>query len=129
MEKDFWTWHRLKEKLNQIDRSHVFFHEREIWFCSLGLNIGYEEDGKNENFERPVLILKKFNNYIFWGLPLTSIKKGNKYYFQIHSNTNRDNLVILSQIRLLDCKRLVRRVRTISKKDFYNLKNKFKNLL
>ncbi len=31
-----------------------------IW-CSIGINVGDEEDGKNELYERPVLVIKKFN--------------------------------------------------------------------
>ena len=60
MEKDFQKWHSEKEKLHA--RSNApFFHEREIWWCSLGLNVGFEQDGKNDNFERPVLVLRRFN--------------------------------------------------------------------
>ena len=31
--------------------------------------MGFEEDGKNDNFVRPVLVLKKFNNDMFLGIP------------------------------------------------------------
>lgn len=48
----------------------------------MGVNIGYEEDGKNEKFERPVLILKKFNQYLILVVPLSSKIKNNKYYFE-----------------------------------------------
>jgi hypothetical protein len=36
-----------------------YVHEREVWGCSLGANIGVEADGKHDNFERPVLVLMK----------------------------------------------------------------------
>src|SRR3989344_1315008 len=74
MEKEYDDWNKLKKSLS-TKKSNVFFHEREIWFCSLGKNIGYEEDGKNELFERPILIIRKFNNSIFLAIPLTSSKK------------------------------------------------------
>ena len=74
MEKDFWKWHGKKENIH--DEGHrVFFHEREIWFCHLGANIGFEEDGKGENFGRPVVVFRKFNNEVFWGVPLTTRTK------------------------------------------------------
>ena len=40
-----------------------------------GKNIGFEQNGKGSNFVRPILVLRKFNSSIFWGLPLTTIKK------------------------------------------------------
>lgn len=54
MEEDFDTWSKLKRELNglSIDR---FTHPREFWWCSLGINVGVEIDGKNENFECPVI--------------------------------------------------------------------------
>ena len=50
-------------------------HEREIWWCSLGVNVGHEEDGKNEQFERPALILKKWSNKTVIILPMTTKTK------------------------------------------------------
>ena len=71
MNKDFDNWGVVKKRLNCI-RNLRTFNEREIWWCSVGLNIGYEIYGKNELFNRPVLIIKKFSSSIFLGLPLTS---------------------------------------------------------
>jgi mRNA interferase MazF len=45
------------------------FKERDIWWVSIGVNVGFEEDGKHEKFLRPVLILKKFNKELFLGIP------------------------------------------------------------
>ncbi|MFA5871014.1 MAG: hypothetical protein WC842_03995 [Candidatus Paceibacterota bacterium] len=55
--KDFDSWNIQKKKINTREKV-IFCNIREIWWCSLGVNIGSEEDGKNELFERPVLILK-----------------------------------------------------------------------
>lgn len=74
--KDLDNWHKLKKHLDQ-KANHLKFHDREIWWCSLGINIGREQDGKNADFVRPVLILKIFNNETAWILPLSSkIKSG-----------------------------------------------------
>ena len=77
----FFEWTKLKIRIHVSNRI-IYFKEREIWWSSLGLNIGYEEDGKNIMFERPVLILKKFNHDFLWALPLTSRHKKGKYYYQ-----------------------------------------------
>src|SRR5262249_38516740 len=103
MQKDFDTWNERKKKLHN-EKKNVFFHEREIWWCSLGLNIGYEQDGANELFERPVLVVKKFNRDVLWVLPLTRTDKKNCYYFPI-SVGEESSVVILSQLRLISSKR------------------------
>lgn len=127
MEKDYDNWNQLKKNLS-IKKSGIFFHEREIWYCSLGKNIGYEEDGKNELFERPVLVIRKFNNEIFLAIPLTSSKKDNQYYHQYKLN-NKTYAGILSQIRLLDSRRLSRKIGMIKEGDFGMIIEKIHNLL
>src|SRR4030095_356373 len=46
MQKDFPGWHRQKEQLHAQHQTPTF-QEREIWWCSVGVNIGHEMDGKN----------------------------------------------------------------------------------
>jgi hypothetical protein len=36
-----------------------FYHKREIWWCSLGVNVGFEQDGTGTNYDRPVLVICK----------------------------------------------------------------------
>lgn len=109
MEKDFKTWHNKKEKVDGKD-SRVFFHEREIWFCHLGTNVGFEQDGKGENFGRPVIVFRKFNKEVFWGVPLTTREKGGKFYLPVPVGDDEPRKAILSQLRLLDAKRLYQKV-------------------
>ena len=117
MPKDFNNWNITKKKIDAFDNK-VFFHSREIWWSSLGVNIGSEQDGKNNQFERPVLILRKFNNSLFLAVPMTSNLKTGRYYFSIESKGNKKSNAILSQVRVLDSKRLLRKITTISKKQF-----------
>ena len=120
--KDFDLWNSQKKKIEGI-ATRVFFKERQVWFCSLGTNVGDEEDGKGPNHERPILIIKKFNNSIFLGLPLsTKIKDNNKFYYKINVKDVEASAMI-SQIRLLDAKRLKRKVCFIEQDEFENLKN------
>jgi hypothetical protein len=39
MQKDFPGWHRQKEQLHAQHHTPTF-QEREIWWCSVGVNIG-----------------------------------------------------------------------------------------
>ncbi len=128
MEKDFQKWHTKKSDIDGI-KKRPFFHEREIWFCHLGANVGAEEDGAGEDFLRPIVIFRKFNNEIFWAIPLTKKTKNNKFYFLFSFSERGQNTAILSQIKLVDAKRLLYKVGEISENDFTLLKNKFKALL
>jgi mRNA interferase MazF len=129
--KNFDAWNALKKTHDTRDRAHVpvYCKEREIWWISLGLNIGDEEDGKGDGFERPVLVIKKFNNNIFWGCALsTKIKADNRYYATINTSGGVRS-VILSQLRLYDTKRLRERLETIGQHDFRHIKTALKALL
>ncbi|TSC61505.1 MAG: hypothetical protein Greene041614_1040 [Parcubacteria group bacterium Greene0416_14] len=129
MKKDFKKWHSQKAEVND-KQSRVFFHEREIWFCHLGENIGFEQDGRGKEFLRPVIILKKFNNEIFWGIPLTKMKKQNEqFYFVFTFNEGIETTAILSQIRLVDAKRLKYKIGDVNQKNFGSLKAKIRQLL
>ena len=71
MAKAFDQWNIFKKWLDAKQAAGgLFFHEREIWWCSLGMNVGVEIDGKNFRFERPVLIVRRFNNHMLWIAPL-----------------------------------------------------------
>ena len=72
MKKDFQKWHTKKTEIERSNDIRIFFHEREVWWCTIGSNVGFEQDGKGEKFARPVLIFKKFNKEIFWALPLST---------------------------------------------------------
>ena len=80
MPKDFDGWNTNKKHLDKIDQP-VFFREREIWWCSIGINVGHEQDGRGSDYRRPVLVLRKFNRWLFIGVPLSlQIKPNNPYY-------------------------------------------------
>jgi hypothetical protein len=51
-EKDFAAWH-LHKVLLQDEPGRIFhFYEGEVWWCAMGLNLGFEEDGKGVQFAR-----------------------------------------------------------------------------
>ena len=96
MGKDFQKWHTLKS----------------------------EVEAEHKLFERPVLVFRKFNKELFLGLPMTSKKKEGKYYNAIHLH-GIERSAILSQIRVLSGKRLIRRLGKLSDKQFSALENAF----
>jgi mRNA interferase MazF len=128
MKRDYKNWHNKKSKIDKLEK-RPFFYVREIWFCHLGANIGFEQDGNGEDFLRPVIVFKKFNNEIFWGIPLTKKRKNTKHYFIFSFPERGENTAILSQIRLIDARRLSYYIGEILEADFKFLIEKFKALL
>jgi len=55
MRKDFDRWNKTKKKLNE-DAEPLYFREGEIWWEHLAVNVGYEIDGKSDNFARPAQV-------------------------------------------------------------------------
>ena len=123
MQKDFNNWNILKQELDANDRLPSF-KQREIWWCHIGLNIGDEENGKNKDYHRPILIIRKFNNSLFLGVPLTTKIKNNLYYHLI-TFKNNNQCVMLSQFKVLASKRLDRKIGQFSR----NSCNKIKKAL
>ena len=120
MKKDFDDWNNLKKKLDSR-KKYPSFEEKEIWWCHVGLNIGDEENGKGDSYHRPILIIKKFNNHLFSAIPLTTQVKEKHYYHKIIFK-EREQCVILSQFRILDSKRLDRKMGKLSKKQYKKIK-------
>ncbi len=124
MSKDFSKWHKTKSKINDLDSSQIYFKERDIWWCYFGANIGFEQDGKGAEFLRPVLLFKKFKRYTCWVIPLSlQIKYGDTYFLML-SESNRIRLASLSQMKLIDSKRLLKKVDSISAQEFIYIKEK-----
>lgn len=120
-EKDFKSWHSLKSRINTSQQLPTF-KERELWWCSVGVNIGHEIDGKNQYFNRPVIVIRKFNKHIFWGVPLTTKFKDNPFYFPIdftgHEKHPRKRYAMISHLRLYDSKRLHDKIGRLSYDQF-----------
>jgi len=127
--KDYKTWTPVKVKLHNSESIRPGFHEREIWYCHLGENVGFEQDGKGETFLRPIIILRKFNNEIFWAIPFTSTIKKSKHYFVVTLDDGKKSSAILSQIRLIDAKRLSHKIDNVKPTEFEELKKKLKDLI
>ena len=81
-----------------------------------------------QNFERPMLIIKKFNADMVWVLPLTTKEKQNKYHYKLEHETIK-SWVILSQIKTISTKRLLRKIGSISELDFIEVIERVKNTL
>ena len=128
MEKDFDAWNAKKKAIDS-GLPQIFCHSREVWWCSLGLNIGFEQNGTGEYFDRPVVVIRAFSKNIFWGVALTSKEKNGVFYFPVGLIEGRRASVILSQIRLIDTKRLIRKGGILDEEVFEKLKSALQETL
>lgn len=122
-------WIGLKEKIHKNEITPVF-QEREIWWTSLGENVGHEEDGKGISFERPFVVVKKFNRELLFGVPCSSVNKSNKYYFEIYLKSKQINTsALLSQAKTISSRRLLRRIDKMGSGGFLKLKKALQQAL
>lgn len=126
--KSFISWTKLKIRLHVATHRELYFKEREIWWMSIGVNIGNEQNGKHETFERPVLVVRKFSHDLLWVLPMTSRERKGIYYFLTEYHGER-SAIILSQLRTVSVKRLLRKIRTLPKAEFYEVRKRMKGFL
>ncbi len=127
MEKDFDKWNVRKKNLNANERG-ADFHEREIWWCSVGVNVGREQDGRQDNFERPVVVVKKLSPDTFCALPLSTKKRIAKFQSAV-THADVHGFALLDQVRVLDSRRLLRKIGTMSEPEFLTLKRRLGEVL
>jgi|SRR3989338_4852195 len=128
MEKDFDAWNKEKKVIHG-SVSDKFCHPREVWWCSVGVNVGFEQDGTGKNFDRPVVVIRGFNQNIFFGVLLSATTKTGKYYFPLGNLDGRQAVAVLSQVRLIDTKRLVHKIATLDEKLFRDLTDALRKTL
>jgi len=124
-------WNKIKKDISK-ENTIVGYKNRDIFYMKMGVNIGFEQNGKGEDFVRPVVIIKGFNENMFFGVPLSTKIKDGKFYYSFEfkkENTVIKNNALLSQMKLFSTKRLLNKIGTINQDDFKKLKLKFKKLI
>lgn len=97
--KGFLKWHKKKERLHK----------------------GY-------NFARPVVIFKKFNKEVFWSIPMTRKRKSGKFYVPVDLGDGEERSAIISQLRLVDAKRLLDKFTVLKTEDYAKIQKAVINL-
>jgi mRNA-degrading endonuclease toxin of MazEF toxin-antitoxin module len=127
--KNFDEWNRCAKSLEEKGNGNSF-NEREIWWCALGVNIGSEDDGKNEQFERPVLIFRKLGKNTSWIVPISSQQgpRDSRFHYPL-SIQGTSRTARLHQFRIISNKRLLRYVDRISYEDFQIIRKMMTDLM
>lgn len=122
--KRFLQWIGLKEKLHQSKHRPPLVSEREIWWASLGENVGSEINGKSGLFSRPVVIYRKLAHGFFLVIPTTTQTKTGSWFVPFRSR-DREMVACLHQVRAIDYRRLSSRMARLDEDDFDRIRAAF----
>lgn len=126
---DYDLWNALKKSIQSKPDASLFPKESEVWMVILGKNLGYEQNGIGDNFSRPVLVIKKFNNKMFWCIPLSTKQKNFDFYFNFMDQDNKKVSLILAQLKLMSIKRFNRKIYSIDERQFLKIKKTLRGFL
>lgn len=127
-EQDFDKWNEKKKKIhNRADAP--FFHEREIWWCALGINIGFEQNGHGDEYLRPAIILKGMSKQTCFIVPLTASFSKHHLRPSVGVIDGKEARALLSQMRLIDSKRLAKKIGYLDKDIFEHIRKAAKDTL
>ena len=126
-EKDFDRWNEVKKRTDS--EQPRLYTVREVWWCRLGVNIGTEQDGRGESFLRPALILRGFGADACLVAPLTTSAREHPLRVSVGIVDGYSARANLSQIRVIDTRRLVEKVGFLGKEIFAHIRKAAKGLL
>ena len=125
--KRFLEWIDLKERLHNAIHKPPLVSEGEIWWASLGENIGSEIDGKNSLFSRPVIIYKKLAHGFYFVIPTTTKPREGSWYIHFRQRDIK-MIACLHQARTIDYRRLSSKIGTLDDNDRSEVKVGFNKL-
>ena len=125
--KDFNKWNEVKKRVN-IKTKISIPKNREVYWTCIGENIGHEQDGKSDIYTRPVLIFKRFNESLFFGIPLSTNMKKGSFFHSFILNGKKSN-ALLVQAKVFDTKRLEKKIGKVSVNEFMGIEIQLKKLL
>ena len=128
MYKDFDSWN-IKKKDVDARETGPFFKESEVWWCSLGVNVGFEQDGNGFDYDRPVVIVRAFSRSVCLVVPLTTSTKENQYHVSVGVIDEKNASAIISQIRLVDTRRLINRIAVIDDEIFEIIRKAIRGII
>ena len=125
--KRFLEWIGLKEKLHTNEHRPPLVSEGDIWWISIGENIGSEINGKNDLFSRPAIIYKKLAHGFYFVVPTTTKAREGSWYIPFR-HQDKDMVACLHQVRSIDYRRLSSKLGTLDDEDFQRVKEGFRSL-
>ena len=127
--EEFDRWNEVKKKTEKTKRI-ITLKPREIWWVKIGKNIGSEEYGKNENFTRPVVVIRRLTRDLVLVVPTTTKTKEDNDYFHTVSFFEKVKQkkisvsVMILQLRVISIKRILNKIGIIDKGNFRKIQEK-----
>lgn len=120
--KQYDAWNEVKKDIG-VAEDDIYFKERDIFWAKLGQNVGFEQNGKGNEFTRPVIVLKKYSKNMLLAIPLSTTPRDGSFFFQFEFQNNIST-ALLVQNKLISSKRLAKKIGKIDKVNFEKLKEK-----
>jgi mRNA interferase MazF len=73
-------WFEVKERLHEAQHRPPLVSEGDIWWASVGENVGSEINGKSGLFSRPVVIYKKLSHGFYFVVPTTTQERSGTWF-------------------------------------------------
>ena len=127
MKKDFDGWNEIKKKTD-AEQSRLYT-VREIWWCRLGVNVGTEQHGSGEWYVRPCVIIRGFGPDACLVVPLTTSGREHSLRLSVGIVDGKEARANLSQLRVIDTRRLERKIGFLEKEIFTKLRKAVRDLL
>lgn len=125
--KRFLEWIGLKEKLHNSEHVPPLVSHGDIWWVSIGENVGSEINGKNSLFSRPAIIYKKLAHGFYFVIPTTTKARVGTWYVPFR-HQEQDMVACLHHARSIDHRRLSTKLGTLDDEDFQRVKDGFNAL-
>ena len=120
----FIEWIGLKQKLHETTHKPPYVSERDLWWASIGENVGSEVNGKSDRFSRPVLIYRKLAHGFYLVAPTTTKPREGSWYVHVRL-AEKDEYICLNQVRTVDHRRLFSKIGQIDTDDFDRVREAF----
>lgn len=124
--KDFDGWNEIKKKTD-VEQPRLYT-VREIWWCRLGVNVGTEQHGSGEWYVRPCVIVRGFGADACLVVPLTTSAREHPLRPSIGTVAGREARANLSQIRVIDTRRLQNKIGFIDADAFEDIRKRVRDL-
>ncbi len=125
--KQFAGWIILKERLHNQRHKPPLVSERDIWWASIGENVGSEVNGKSELFSRPVIIFRKLAHGFYFVIPTTTQSQEGSW-FVAFTHGGKQMVACLHQARAIDYRRLSNKLGTMDTEDLARVQEGFVKL-
>lgn len=116
-----------KAQLDALTHKPPHVSVGDIWWASLGENVGSEVNGKSELFSRPVIILKKLAHGFYFVIPTSTKDKTGTWYVP-YKHQGIKNVACLHQVRAIDYRRVLGKIGTLDDADLTRVKSGFMDL-